>query len=298
MACNNCSSGGCGGCGGCGPCCVADDCAVNIQGSIDNLKKKGIDYCESGIPYDSKVCENIGKNKGIKGNSTSCEDLQDALTVLLGDINNRICSGILCNEEELRRLLADFAKASTLVDRLQNCAICGIFNSLKCIDSKTQQAVRTVTLWQGDKNVFDLPSLPISESLNSFDYLDLHLVFGTEHVVGRISLKGGIGGTPTTVIMDKTSGNGTYSIAAGAIVAKEVGLSFPNQTTVKLSHFIWSLSGSSTPTLDAVTPGVHLAFSNTAKTKSYCDSQDITQDKPHKILKIEGIISRETGSCM
>lgn len=135
MACNNCSSGGCGGCGGCGQCCVADDCAVNIQGSIDKLKEKGIDYCESGIPYDSKVCENIGKNKGIKGNSTSCADLQDALTVLMGDINNRICSGILCNEEELRRLLSDFAKASTLVDRLQNCSICGIWEKLEWLES-------------------------------------------------------------------------------------------------------------------------------------------------------------------
>ncbi|WP_242327811.1 hypothetical protein [Enterococcus avium] len=220
------------------------------------------------------------------------------MTALLGDINNRICSGILCNEEELRRLLADFAKAATMVDRLQNCSICGIFEILQCINAKTQQSVQTVNLWEGNRNVFSLPTLTLSQNLNSFDYLDLHCLFGTEHVVVRVSLKGGLAGVPTAVHVDKTGGNGSYAIAAGAIIAKEVGLSFPAANSVKISHFIWSVSGSSTPDLDVITPGMHIAFSNTSTTQAYCNSQDIARDRPHTILKVEGIISRQTASCM
>lgn len=299
MACSNCGGGGsCGGCGGCGPCCVADDCAVNIQDALDSLKNKGIDFCKTGIPYDDEVCENLGNNKGILGNSTTCSDLQDALTALLGDINNRICSGVLCNEEELRRLLADFAKASTMVDRLQNCSICGIFEIMQCLNAKSQQSVLTVDLWEGNQNIFSLPTLTLSQNLSNFTYLDLHVLLGTEHQVIRISLEGGLAGVPTAVHVDKTGGNSDYAIVAGATIAKEIGLTFPASNSLRISHFIWSVMGSSTPTLDTATPAVHIAFSNTANSKAYCDSQDTTQDRPHTLLKVEGIISQETASCM
>lgn len=266
---------------------------------LEEIRNGDQNFCFTEIT--DEICENLSNDEGIHPSATNsnsdCDDLTALNDLAIGSLHNALMVLDLCDIDAYKCWLDSLLSWQWNVDKAIICAICGLWKLVHCLDEKTQHAVRVVDLWSGDRNTFDLPSLSISENLELFDYLDLHLLFGTEHVVGRVSLEGGLGGVPTTVIMDKTSGNGSYSIAAGAIVAKEIGLSFPNQKTVKISHFIWSLSGSSTPKLDEVVPGVHLAFSNTAKTKEYCNSQDISQDKPHKILKIEGIVSGNTGSC-
>lgn len=265
--------------------------------ACERLKEDNLDVLEYGI--SEKECKSLQKDTGLNPDlkvlHTDCEDLNDMNDCLIGQLGDRIPAEDDCEWKPF---------ATRLMGNLWNvlkgiiCAICGLWNVVHCLDAKTQQSVRTVKLWTGNVNAFDLPSMTISEPLDSFDYLDLHLLFGTEHVVGRISLEGGLGGVPTTVIMDKIAANTSYKIAPGAMAMKEIGLKFPNQKTVAVDHFIWSISGSSTMSLDTVNSGVFVAFSNTSKTKAYNDAQDIAGDKPHKILMIEGIISGETGSCI
>lgn len=265
--------------------------------ACERLREENPDFVDYGI--SDKECQSLQNNTGLNPDlsvlHTSCEDLNDMNDCIIGQHGKTIKAYDDCDWKK-------YAKDQNwnLWNMFKGiiCTICGLWKALYCIDEKTQQSVRTVKLWSGDKNAFDLPSMSISEPLNSFDYLDLHLLFGTEHVVGRVSLEGGLGGVPTTVIMDKVAANNSYKIAPGAVAAKEIGLKFPDQKTVAVDHFIWSITGSSVMTLDAVNPAVFIAFSNTAKTKAYNDTQDVTGDKTHKILMIEGIISGETRSCL
>nr|DAV18295.1 MAG TPA: hypothetical protein [Caudoviricetes sp.] len=290
MACINCKNGDSG-------CCKMR--AMDVVTPLATIRNGDRNYCFTSIT--DKICENLMNDEGIHPSAThsntDCDDLKALNDLSTGSLHNALMALDLCDVDAYKCWLDSLLNWQWNVDKAIICAICGLWKIVHCLDEKTQQSVRTVKLWSGDKNVFELPSMSISEPLDSFDYLDLHLVLGTEHVVGRISLEGGLGGVPTTVLVDKIAANTTYKIAPGAIAAKEIGLKFPNQKTVAVDHFIWSISGSSAMTLDVVNPGVFVAFSNTAKTKAYNDSQDIAGDKPHKILMIEGIISGETGSC-
>lgn len=297
MTCTNCGQGvnrsGSSGSG----CCNLE--TMDVDTPLEKIRNGDEDFCF--VEITNKICESLmndeGINPSVKHSNSDCDDLSALNDLATGNLHNALMVLNMCDVDEYKCWLDSLLNWQWNVDKAIICAICGIWKIVRCLDEKTQHSVRTVKLWEGDKNVFDLPSLSISEPLDSFDYLDLHLLFGTEHVVGRISLEGGLGGVPTTVIMDKVAANTSYKIAPGAVAAKEVGLAFPNQKTVKIDHFIWSISGSSAMTLDVVNPGVFIAFSNTAKTKAYNDSQDIAGDKPHKILMIEGIISGETGTC-
>lgn len=297
MVCTTCNQSGSRGSSGSG-CC--DLRAMDVVTPLESIRNGDANFCFTEIT--DKICENLKNDEGIHPSAThsntNCDDLSSLNDLATGSLHNALMTLDLCDIEAYKCWLDSLLSWQWNVDKAIICAICGLWEIVHCLDEKTQHSVRTVNLWQGDRNAFDLPSISISENLDSFDYLDLHLLFGTEHVVGRVSLEGGLGGVPTTVIMDKVSGNGSYSISPGALIGKEIGLSFPNQKTVKISHFIWSITGSSTPKLDEVTPGVYLAFSNTTKTKAYNDSQDVAGDKPHKILMIEGIVSGDTGSCI
>lgn len=292
MACVNCNQSG-----GGSSCCNMR--AMDVVTPLNDIRNGDTNYCFTTIT--DKICENLMNDEGIHPSAThsntDCDDLKSLNDLATGSLNNALMALDICDVDAYKCWLDSLLDWQWNVDKAIICAICGLWKIVRCLDEKTQQSVRTVKLWSGKENAFDLPSISISENLDLFDYLDLHLLFGTEHVVGRVSLEGGLGGVPTTVIMDKVSGNTSYSIAPGAIVGKEIGLSFPNQKTVKIDHFIWSITGSSTMSLDSVNPGVFCAFSNTAKTKAYNDSQDVTGDKPHQILMIEGIVSGETGSC-
>lgn len=291
MACVNCNS------GGSSACCKMR--AMDIVTPLNDIRNGDKNFCFTRIT--DKICENLMNDEGIHPSAThsntDCDDLSSLNDLSTGSLNNALMQLDLCDVDAYKCWLDSLLKWQWNVDKAIICAICGLWKIVHCLDEKTQQSVRTVKLWSGDKNAFDLPSMSINENLDLFDYLDLHLLFGTEHVVGRVSLEGGLGGVPTTVIMDKIAANTSYSIAPGAVAAKEIGLKFPNQRTVAVDHFIWSITGSSVMSLDVVNPAVFIAFSNTAKTKAYNDSQDIAGDKPHKILMIEGIISGETGSC-
>jgi len=273
--------------------------AMDIVTPLNSIRNGDANYCFTQIT--DKICENLMNDEGIHpsatNSNTDCDDLTSLNDLATGSLHNSLMALDMCDVDAYKCWLDSLLNWQWNVDKAIICAICGLWKIVHCLDEKTQRSVRTVDLWDGDRNVFDLPTLTISENLDLFDYLDLHLLFGTEHVVGRVSLEGGLGGVPTTVVMDKVAANTNYSIAPGAIAAKEVGLAFPSQNTVKIDHFIWSITGSSVPTLDSVQTGAFIAFSDTAHTKSYCDSQDIAGDKPHKILKIEGIISGDTGSC-
>lgn len=296
MSCNTCTNSTNIGNSG-GNCC--NQKAMDVVTPLEEIRNGDQNFCFTEIT--DEICENLSNDEGIHPSATNsnsdCDDLTALNDLAIGSLHNALMVLDLCDIDAYKCWLDSLLSWQWNVDKAIICAICGLWKIVHCLDEKTQQSVRTVKLWNGDRNAFDLPSMSISENLDLFDYLDLHLLFGTEHVVGRVSLKGGLGGVPTTVIMDKVSGNTSYSIAPGAIVAKEIGLNFPNQKTVKIDHFIWSITGSSTMSLDSVNPGVFCAFSNTAKTKAYNDTQDVAGDKPHKILMIEGIVSGETGSC-
>lgn len=290
MACINCKSEGSG-------CCRMR--AMDVATPLNTIRNGDPNYCFTEIT--DKICENLMNDEGIHPSAThsntDCDDLKALNDLSTGSLHNALMALDLCDVDAYKCWLDSLLNWRWNVDKAIICAICGLWKIVRCLDEKTQHSVRTVKLWNGDRDVFDLPTLTISEKLDLFDYLDLHLLFGTEHVVGRVSLEGGLGGIPTTVIMDKTGANTSWKIGPGAQVIKEVGLRFPNQTSIKVDHFTWSVSGTSVMTLDTVVPGAFVSFSSTTKTKSYCDTQDVDGDKPHRILMVEGIISGETGSC-
>lgn len=291
MACVSCSNNSNLGC--------CDMRAMDVVSPLNTIRNGDSNFCFTSIT--DKICENLQNDEGINPSAThsntDCDDLTALNDLATGSLHNALMMLDLCDVDAYKCWLDSLLNWQWNVDKALIYAICGLWKIVHCLDEKTQHSVRTVDLWTGDRNVFDLPSINISEPLDSFDYLDLHLLFGTEHVVGRVSLEGGLGGVPTTVIMDKVSGNNAYSIADGAIVAKEIGLRFPSQSTVQVDHFIWSVTGSGVQEFNTPQPGIFCILSDTNHTKAYCDSQNNNQDKPHKILKIEGIVSGDTGSC-
>lgn len=276
-----------------------------------NKCERKIEYCEScndlretvpGIDctgIGDKECDSLKKDTGLNPDlkvlHTNCEDLHNLRECYLGEAQAMLPSMQVCDWQEFTYDLLNYL--DTILHAMM-CGDCGQWEIIHCLDEKTNKSVRTVKLWEGDEKIFDLPTLEVSIPLTEFDYLDLHLLFGTEHVVGRLSLKGGLVGAPTTVVMDKVSGNATYKIDAGALIGKEVGVTFPNNSLVHINHFIWSITGSNAGTLNTVNPAVFCAFDSTESTKKYCDTQQVEDDKPHRILQIDGIISRETDSCI
>lgn len=250
----------------------------NCQNSQQNLANCPDCGCDCKLPDKPYTCDSITK---FNTNLDSRLETNSTMT------NQNSGKSIL---SLLRKTIEAF---NCKFKFLMNIA-CGVV----CIDNKTRNSVRVVNLWEGNQDVFSSPTMEMKESLTQFDYLDLHFHYGTERVVGRVSLEGGISNFATITLMDKVGANTTWNIDAGAMIAKEVGVQYPDATHVKLDHFIWSLTGTSGHALDTVAPSVYLALSSTAKTKEYSNTQDTVADRPHTVNKIEGIISRDTGSCL
>ncbi|AWN65802.1 hypothetical protein LL14B4_06270 [Lactococcus lactis subsp. lactis] len=298
MGCTTCGQGNSQGSSSNSGCC--DLRAMDVVTPLNDIRNGDENFCFSEIT--DKICENLKNDEGINPSAThsnsDCDDLSSLNDLATGSLHNALMTLNLCDVDAYKCWLDSLLSWQWNVDKALICAICGLWDVVHCLDGKTRNSVRVVNLWEGSKNVFDTPTMPVSQSLNDFDYLDLHFRFGTERVVGRVSLEGGISNFATITMMDKVAGNSGYGIDAGAIVAKEVGVQYPNDKNVKLDHFIWSLTGMSGGSLDTVSPAVFLALSSTAKTKNYSDTQDVAADRPHTIDKIEGIISRDTGSCI
>lgn len=280
-----------------------DNCCLKAMDTVtpmNDIANGDQNFCFCGIT--DQICKNLRANEGIHPSAThsntDCDDLSSLNDLATGSLHNALMTLNMCDVDAYKCWLDSLLSWDWNVDKAIICAICGLWDALQCIDKKTRQAVTTNVLWQGEENIFDLPTLNLGKSLSNFDYVDLHLSFGTERIVARITLSAGLGGIPTAVIMDKISNNNSAGIGGGGIAAKEIGVSFPSDTELKIDHFIWSITGCAPGTLDSAQPALFLPLSSTTKTKEYCDTQDFSQDKPHKVLAVEGITSRDTGSCI
>lgn len=298
MGCTTCGQGNSQGSSSNSGCC--DLRAMDVVTPLNDIRNGDENFCFSEIT--DKICENLKNDEGINPSAThsnsDCDDLSSLNDLATGSLHNALMTLNLCDVDAYKCWLDSLLSWQWNVDKALICAICGLWDVVHCLDGKTRNSVRVVNLWEGEHNTFDLPNIPLSETLDNFDYLDFHLLFGTEHVVGRLSLEAGLDFGASMTLMDKVGGNGSYGILPGAIAAKELGFNFPSKSSVKVDHFIWSITGMSEGTLDVVNPGAFIAFSSTSTTKSYNDTQDTVDDKSHKILKVEGIISRDTGSCI
>lgn len=280
--------------------CYCNLKAMDTVTPMNDIANGDPNFCFCGIT--DQICENLRVNEGIHpsatNSNTDCDDLSSLNDLATGSLHNALMTLNMCDVDAYKCWLDSLLSWEWNVDKAIICAICGLWEALECIDKKTRQAVTTHVLWTGDENIFDLPTLELNKSLDNFDYLDLHLSFGTERVVARITLAAGLEGIPTAVIMDKISNNNSVGIGGGGIAAKEIGVKFPSTSELKIDHFIWSITGCAPGKLDTVQAALFLPLSSTTKTKEYCDSQDFSQDKPHKILAVEGISSHDTGSCI
>lgn len=274
--------------------------AMDVVTPLNDIRNGDENFCFSEIT--DKICENLKNDEGINPSAThsnsDCDDLTSLNDLAIGSLHNALKTLNLCDVDAYKCWLDSLLSWQWNVDKALICAICGLWDIVHCLDGKTRNSVRVVNLWEGSQDIFSTPTMAMSESLDQFDYLDLHFHYGTERVVGRVSLEGGIGNFATITMMDKVGGNTSHNIDAGAMIAKEVGVQYPDKKHVKLDHFVWSLTGTTGGALDQVHPAVYLAFSSTSKTKAYSDTQDVVADRPHTVNKIEGIISRDTGSCI
>jgi len=277
--------------------------AMDTVTPLNAIRNGDENFCFSEIT--DKICQNLANDEGINPSATNsnndCDDLKSLNDLATGSLHNALGTLDMCDVDAYKCWLDSLLSWNWNVDKALICAICGLWEAVHCLDGKTQNSVRVVDIWEGNDNVFSLPTLNLSEALSNFDYLDLHLLFGTEHVVGRFSLEGGTAGIPTIVLMDKVGSNTSFGMGPGALAGKELGISFPSSTQVKIDHFIWSITGfpiAGGGQVNQLNTGAFVAFGDTNATLAYNNSQDTAGDKPHEILKIEGIISRTTSSCI
>lgn len=280
-----------------------DNCCLKAMDTVtpmNDIANGDQNFCFCGIT--DQICKNLRANEGIHPSAThsntDCDDLSSLNDLATGSLHNALMTLNMCDVDAYKCWLDSLLSWDWNVDKAIICAICGLWEVLECIDKKTRKSVTTNVLWEGEEDIFDLPVLNLNSSLDEYDYIDLHLLFGTERVVSRLTLAAGLEGIPTSVIMDKVSGNESRGVGGGAIAAKEIGVRFPANNQLKIDHFVWSLVGCKPGILDSTEPSIFLPMSTTQKTKQYSDTQDEDQDKPHKVLAVEGIISHDTGSCI
>lgn len=273
--------------------------AMDVETPLNNISNGDENFCFTEIT--SQICESLKNDEGIHpsvtNQNTDCEDLSSLNDLATGSLHNALMTLNMCDVDAYKCWLDSLLSWQWNVDKGIICAICGLWEKVHCLDEKTQQSVKTVDLWVGEKNIFDLPTVTLTQNVSSFSYLDLHTVFGTEHTVLRFSLEGGTSGFPTATTCDKVARNTAYQIGDGAMAFKELAVQFPSLETVKIHHFIWSLTGCWPSSLNETQAARFITFSDTAATKAYNDTQDSAQDRTHKLLRIEGIISKKTESC-
>ncbi|MCI3860057.1 hypothetical protein V6B05_01265 [Lactococcus garvieae] len=282
----------------CGSCSKRQ--VMDTEKPLEQIQNGDKNFCFTEIT--DEICENLHANEGIHpsvtNSNTDCDDLSALNDLGIGDLNNHLIPLDMCDVEAWKCWLFSLLSWMWNINKAIICAICGLWDAVVCIDKKTRNSVRVVKLWEGEKNIFDLPTIDVSEDMNQFDYLDLHVLCGTERVVSRMSLASGTGGIPTNSILDRIGRNESYGMGDGAVAAKEIGIGFNSNKRFHIDHFIWSINGTNPSKLNETGPGVFITFENTAKTKAYNDSQNTLTDRPHKILQVDGIISRDTGSCI